>query len=221
MQIIRATSDIDEGAELFISYRPALPFESYDEAQKRLSMWGFICDCSLCLDRKATSEKVLLERKSLNKELLQFLGSENPASNISKARRVLKRLNWSYSAAAKEPGAVRMELWTYYHLLGKILTDAGKPSEAIEMILRGLEAMGFVITANPPRGDAKSSKPELRVRQWGQANWVSVYAFWVLYQAYESIAPENLAAARGYLELAYAMFVGEKDTVLDTFPGLG
>lgn len=221
MQIIRATRDIEADAELLISYKPALPFESYDEAQQRLSSWGFVCDCSLCLDRKATSEKVLLERKSLNKEFFQFLRSENPASNISKARRALKRLNRTYSATAKEPGAVRMELRTHYHLLGKILADAGKPSEAIEMILRGLEAMGFVITANPPRGVAKSSKSELHVRQWGQASWVSVYAFWVLYQAYESIAPENLAAARGYLELAYAMFVGEKDTVLDTFPGLG
>lgn len=134
---------------------------------------------------------------------------------------MLKRLNRTYSAAAKEPGAVRMELWTHYHLLGKILAEAGKPSEAIEMILRGLEALGFVITANPPRGDSKSSKPELRVRRWGRANWVTVDAFRALYQAYKSIAPENLAAAKGYLELAYAMFVGEKDTVLDTFPGLG
>lgn len=218
MQIIRATRDIEAGADLLISYRPALPFEFYDDAKERLGGWGFVCDCALCLDRKTTPKKVLLERKLLSNEILPPMGSRNGASNIAKAQKALDRLNQTYSAPAREPGAIRMELWRHYHLLGQTIA---KPSEAIEMFLRGLEALGFIISARPRRGVAKSSKPELRVTQWGQATWTSVEAFWALNMAYKSIAPQNSAAAREYLELAYAMFVGEKDTVLDTYPGLG
>lgn len=219
MHIVRAARDLEAGAELLVSYKPPLPLESYEEVQHGLRLWGFTCDCALCLDRKETPERVLTERKSLSQKFDRLL--QGGAHDVAKAQKVLDRLSQTFSAAAKQPRALRLELSSPYLALGNVLAAMGKPTKAIEMISRGLEAQGFVISASPRGALAKSSKPDLRVTQWGQSYWFPVHAFLALHRAYKTVAPENLTAARGYLELAYAMCVGEKETILDTFPDLG
>lgn len=218
MLIIRAARDLESGAELLISYQPALPLESYDEAQERVRPWGFICDCALCLDRKATHETVLLKRRAPSRELDQLKGTfqeiDSPRTQL-----MLDQLNETYSAAAKEPGALRLELCGHYHFLATIFAGNGRLSEAFEMSLKGLEAQGFVISAKPPDESGKSSKPEFRIRQWGLSDYSAVLAFWILHLVYKRIAPNNSNTARHYLELAYAMSMGEKETILDTFQG--
>lgn len=220
MLIIRAARDLEAGAELLISYDPPLPLESHDEAQERVRHWGFACDCALCLDKKATHETVLLKRKTLSRELDQLKGRIQK-HDIPKAQCMLDQLNETYSAGAREPGAVRLDLCGHYHFLATILTRMRRFPEAVEMNLKGLEAQGFVISAKPPDGGGKSFKPEFRIRQWGLSDLAAVLAFWALHLAYKRIAPENSKSARNYMELAYAMSVGEKETILDTFPGLG
>lgn len=218
MQIVRAARDLEAGAELLVSYKPPLPLESYDKVQHGLRFWGFTCDCALCLDRKETPERVLTERKSLSQKFDLLL--QGGALNVAKAQKVLDRLGQTYSAAAMQPGALRLELSSPYFALGRALAAMGKPTQAIKMILRGLEAQGFVISASPRGGSEKSSKPELRVTQWGQSYWFPVEAFRALHRVYKTVAPENLTAARAYLELAYAMFVGEKESIRDIYPEL-
>lgn len=220
MQIVRATEDLEEGSELFVCYAYPCDFDSYDEAQKRLNQWGFTCDCALCLDRKATTNKMLMQRKSLLEDLGQLMESRARAGSVSHALKSLEKVNQTYSSAARSPGAVRLELRGPYIGLGAALVSIGRPSDAIEMTLKGLEALGFVISASPPRGRPKSRKPQLLIKQWGVANPISVNAFSTLYQAYKSIAPPLSAVARKYMETAYSMVMGEKDTFLDTFPGI-
>lgn len=218
MQIVRATRDLEAGSELFFWYQSPHEFDSYDEAQKRLDNWGFNCDCALCLERKTTPKSVLLKRTSLWEDLKRFMGSDTQAINIPKAQRTLDKINQTYSTAARDPGGIRLELWDPCFALGRVLLATERAPEAIEMTLKGLEALGFVISASLPGVDPKSSKPELHIRQWGIANPFSVNAFLTLHEAYKRITPQLSAVARIYMEVAYSMVMGEKETILDTFP---
>lgn len=221
MQIVRATRDLEAGAEVYAWYHELSTLQSYDQAQESLSQWGFTCDCALCLDKKVTTEELLMKRVSLLTELAGSMDGKPRTLYLDKAEQTLDRLTKTYSAAAQEPGGVRLELWAPCFAIGETLNTLGKSSEAITMILRGLEALGFVISANPPRGVAKSSKPELRIRQWGLADVFCVGAFRILHEAYKTISPENSKVAREYMEVTYCMVMGERDTVLDTYPDLG
>lgn len=222
MQIVRATRNLDAGTELLISYKGPEDYETYDEAQKRLSGWGFTCDCILCLDRKATPqpEEVLLKRKSLWADFFRYMEIGIKQRNLTKAQRFLDRLDQTYSSAAKKPGAFRLEAWEFCLTLGDMLVCMRNHVEAIEVTLRGLEAIGFVISANPRTGSdvTKSSKAVFRIIQWGLAMPFSISAFRILHLAYKIIAPENAPLARVNMEIAYRIWVGESDTFLDTYP---
>lgn len=140
--------------------------------------------------------------------------------DIRSAQKTVQRLDDTYSSAAKSPGAVRLEVYSPYLTLSQWLMKFKKPYEAFEMTVKGLEALGFIISAGPSGGDPKSSEPELHIRQWGIANPFSVNAFLDLYRAYKTAAPQLAAAARMYAEVAYSMVMGEKETFLDTYHGI-
>lgn len=218
VQIIRATRDLDAETEILVPYTGFGGLESYDKVQELLSHWGFTCDCVLCLDRKATSEEVFLTRKALLRDFNQCVTVKDQPINIPKAQNLVDRLDQTYSAAAKESGAFKLHVWYCCQPLGSVLVVMGNHIEAIEVTLKGLEAIGFVISANPRTGRevTTSSKAELRITQWGLPLPFCVVAFQTLYLAYKTIAPENAEVARGYMEIAYSMWVGEKDTFLDT-----
>lgn len=220
MQIVRATRDLEEGSELFVSYGLPCELHSYEETQERLRKWGFTCDCDLCLDQKVTSKEVMAQRESLRKSLRQFMESQSGEMDIPNAQKTFETLEQTYSATAKIPGAVRMELYMHYFNFGMKLLDVNRPSEAIEATLKGLEALGFVISASPPRRRPKSSNPELLIKQWGVAVPFSADAFLTLHRAYKRIAPQLSVAARTYMEVAYSMVMGEKETILDSFPNM-
>lgn len=218
MQIVRASRDIEEGSELFVSYQDPHEFESYDEAQKRLVTWGFTCECALCLDRKVTSKETMVQRSLLVQDFKQLMDGQVQAADIPNAQDTLEKLGQTYSAAAKSPGAVRLELSDTYFRLVPDLIPMNRPVDVIEMTLRGLEALGFIISACPPRGDSKTSKPELLIRRWGMMKPFSICAFLVLHQEYKRIAPQLSPVARMYMEVAYSMVMGEKETILETYP---
>ncbi|KAL2275525.1 hypothetical protein FJTKL_02023 [Diaporthe vaccinii] len=222
MRIVRATRDLEKGSELFMSYQASFDVDSYEEMQERLRPWGFTCDCALCLDRKATPKEVLMKRDSLLQILMQLLESQSRNMDITYAqlKKTLQSLEQTYSATAKMSGAARPVLWISYFTLGSELLDIEGPSEAIEMTLKGLEALGFVISASPPRWRPESSEPELLINRWGVTNRPTVDAFLALHRAYKKIAPQLSVVARKYMELAYSMVVGEKETILDSYPDM-
>ena len=219
MQIVRATKDLDAGEELFFWYQNPEEFESYDETQEHFEYRGFKCDCALCLDKKSTHRETLLRRFALVQEFQRALGE---MMSVTKAQRVIDQLEKTYSGAAKEPGAVRLELWDPYYGLAIGFLAENRPKEAIEALLKGLEALGFIFTASPSRADRRGSRaPEqLQIKQWGLATYSTPDNFLMLLHAYEKVDPASSAAARKYMEVAYTMVVGERETFADMYPGL-
>lgn len=141
-------------------------------------------------------------------------------TGIPDIQKMLESLEQTYSDTAKAPGAVRPELWVYYFRLGMRLLPLKRSSEAIEVILKGLEALGFVISASPPRGGPKSSEPELLIKQWGMVVPFLPDAFIALHRAYKRVAPQLSDVARTYAAVAYTMVMGEEETIVDSFPDM-
>lgn len=221
-QIVRATRDLAPDTELTFTYLPPSEYDSYAETQKALQNWGFACACPLCLARKATPSTSLARRKALAGDLKRAMGTSHAAPiNIAKARKIVEQTEQTYTSAERAPGAVRLESWDPYIALGRALLSSDRPSEAVEFTVRGLEALGFVIFANPPRkGPAGAQGPELRVLQWGLANKFCIDAFLTLFRAYKIVAPQLVATAKEFVGVAYSVVVGERDTLLDTYPEL-
>ena len=220
MQIIRAARDMDEGTELFFWYQMPVSFQSYSEAQKKLRHWGFTCGCDICLERKSVPKALVAKRTALKHELQGIIGNTPERISFAKALKAIQQLEQTYAATAMKPGDVTFDLWEVYFAVSQGYSEKGNRPEAIDMILKGLEALGFVITACPRRGTAKLKKTELTIVRWGVASDLAVIAFINLAQAYMGVAPELSAAARKYAEIAYTIVVGEKETFLDTYPEL-
>lgn len=214
MQLVRATTDIPAGTELFFPYRHSKPMESYEEVQNGLQTWGFTCDCKLCADSKATPGHLLNKRKVLNTLLKKVLNSPGSV-NAGKARAVLERMGETYPSPSTSP--VRLELWDPYFALGEHLRLSRRLADAVEMFVKGFEALGFSITARLSHGHTKA---EFKVERWGLVNDMVPWAFRRLLEVYKERGPENSGRIRQYVEVSYSMVVGEGVTMAGIFPGL-
>lgn len=218
MQIVRATKDMDVGTELFFTYTDVQTQDYYEDGQKVLEQWGFMCDCALCLSKKSTPREILTRRKTLKENLTALITTAFTTTDVnSMGRRIMRDLENTYPATARKPGSVRIDLIVPYLLLGTMLSGT-RPLEAVEMILKALEASGCVITACPRVGHEKPQRPRLQVQQWGSC-MAETYprAFFDLCRYYEAVAPELSIVAKGYAELAYLMVVGEKETFPEAY----
>ncbi|RSL93841.1 hypothetical protein CDV31_014539 [Fusarium ambrosium] len=213
MQIIRATKDLPAGTELTFVYRSPEPLESYQDVQKSLSGWHFLCGCELCLERKATPDATLEKRRAITENLKRLLNNV-AFSRVARARVLLSELDQTY--VREEPNAPRLELSQHYIALGCHLVEMKQTRAAVAMVVKGLEALGFIIIACPP--GTESTQPKLEVKRWGMSTGHLPWAFFQLYRAYEHLAPELCQVARHYLLLSYSMAVGEKDTCKGTIP---
>ncbi|KAG8157458.1 hypothetical protein KVR01_012842 [Diaporthe batatas] len=202
MQILRATQDLEEGTEILISYESPEAFEGYDDTQERLSIWGFECNCALCRDRQETPKTVDINRDLIRQQILLLHATPAGLLNHARARRLLDELDQTYSPAARQPGAVRLEVAPFRMSQGNVFAASKKLRAMVDMYLEALEAYGFVISARP-----------LRVVQWGLVRIDCFQAFRNLSIAYKLVAPENVGAARGYMRLAYTMVVGEGESM--------
>lgn len=232
VQIVRATKDLEPGSELFFWYKSPVGYYTYEEAQKQLQNWDFTCACALCLARKKTAKTTINERKDLwtkirgvTDDLMEgpmvASGKLRPA-NAKKVKKLLQQLEATYSSDERAPGAVRLELWSLYTEFGETLFRAGEFFEAIEMVVRGFEALGFIVTACPPRLNATphESSAVFQVQQWGVAEESLAAGFSILYRAYKMAVPELAVVVKEYVETAYSIVVGEKDTILECHPEL-
>lgn len=213
MQIVRAARNMEAATELLFCYQQPMPFESYDEAQKKLDNWSFVCHCQLCRERKETTRLALQRRKAAYTSLQRYLNGPR-GTDVAKALKGIESMAETYALT----NTIRLELWDPYFALGASLLLAGKAADAVKMTIKGLEALGYSITSSPPIGDAKH--PKLEVKSWGQTNDYTPWAFLNLFKAYKTLAPGLCAAAKLLVETSYSIVVGENDTVLDIFPEL-
>ncbi|KAI0973665.1 hypothetical protein F4678DRAFT_470909 [Xylaria arbuscula] len=218
VQIVRACQDMPADTELTFAYKNLSPRTTYEEAQKEISNWGFVCACSWCLDRKSTPKKLLSTRKKSLKVIDAVLkkvveSTVMDMSLLEKTRRLLGQADKTYPTG---PGALRLELWDGYFTLGFVLISLDQPRDGIEAILKGLEALGFDIVACPPRGSGK----KLEIRRWGHVENACIRAFLHLFEAYKMVAPELCPKAKQYARVIYGICTGTEVTIGTVYPEL-
>ncbi|XXH04399.1 hypothetical protein Hte_010813 [Hypoxylon texense] len=232
MLIVRACEDMEAGTELRFPYQYPDPDETYEQVQKKFGNWGFACDCALCLDRKRTPRSTVRERKTLQQSLKQVLKPTASAAQVTRAAKILETLEKTYAAtqdAATPPLPPRGELWDPYFALGKLLLDRNKPAEGLEMLLKSLETLGFIVVARPPRdiagGDEEKKKKKdenkkavLEIKHWGYVHDYTMEIFLQILRAYGRLAPELCEVVKEYAGVAYSICVGEKETIGKRYP---
>lgn len=225
MQVIRVTRDLDAGTELFFSYKPPERFFTYEETQNELQSWGFTCACALCLARQKTTGATVKKRKDLwetaGRIMEKFIANTGRvrSAKLKRLKELHKQLEGTYSADERAPDGVRLEICDGYF---KILLLFDNYAEAIEVVKKGLEALGFIITACPPRlnSEPQNGPTGYHMKQWGLADKELLNALMTLFRAYKKLAPELSVAVKNHVETAYGMVVGEKDTILEVYPEL-
>lgn len=216
--IVRACRDLAAGTELRFGYQPPAPRTSYEETQKTLKNWGFVCDCTWCLDRKSATKKDLSTRKPLlvvlDAVLKGITGSRIvDQTRLAKLPRLLKQADKTYP---KRQGAVRLELWDGYFTLGYLLMSLNRSEDGAEATIKGLKALGYDIIACSTQGGKKT----FELQRWGYIHHESVRAFLKLHDAYKAIAPELCPKFKLYAKIVYTICTGSDVTIGTVFPEL-
>jgi hypothetical protein len=218
MQVVRACQDLEADTELCFGYQPPLRHQNYEETQKKLKKWGFVCDCVLCLDKKSTPQGTLERRRALNNMIKLVLKPGASMAQLRQTIAILESLEKTYiPREGVSPVPVpRLELWDPYFALGAQLISKKQLADGLEMLIRGLEALGFVIAACPPRlvTDEKDRKmTTLEIKHWGQATEFIAGAFLGTMPVYEVLAPELRRVAKEYARVAYTICWGENGSI--------
>lgn len=209
--------------ELNFNYTPTTKHATYDETQNKLRSWGFKCDCPLCVARKATSDATLAQRKRLFQKLTKIMGPGIPMQTIKtkRALAVLSEIEATYAKpvrdSAVEPCVVtpRVELSDPYVAVGAALLMKGKPAASINVVVKGLEAVGFDMMATWPGAGGGG---ELTVRSWGVLTEDVALAFLTLFRAYRLTCPQLAGKAKAYLITVCTMLAGEGESASEIFP---
>ncbi|RGP80068.1 hypothetical protein FLONG3_1839 [Fusarium longipes] len=216
VQIIRAARDLPAGTELTFPYRPSTQSESYQAVQKNLAKWGLICDCELCKDRRKTTEAVRVQRKELHDDFMSQLPSDEDF-DFNKATKLLRVIEKTYRG--KPAKQIRWVLADLYAYVGIRCRQDGEFVDAAKMLIKALEAMGFVIAATSPE-DA-GGQPRFEVKHWGMVEHHIPWLFFQLIECYHEINPWLIPAAEHYTRLAYSIIVGESESMWDVLPATG
>ncbi|KAF4999582.1 hypothetical protein FGRMN_2330 [Fusarium graminum] len=216
MQIVRAAQDIPADTELVFSYRATTHSESLQDYQKKLERWDFVCSCELCKDRSKTGDAVRKQRQDLHDKFMEQIPSDEPL-DFAKATQLLRVVEKTYRGKpAKKIRWVLAELYAYIGIRCRQDEDF---VNAAEMIIKALEAMGFVIFATPP-GDA-TAEPRFEVKHWGLVEHFVPWLFFQLVDCYDVINWGLVQAAEHHAKVAYSIIIGEHDSMWDVMPSTG
>ncbi|KAK2752056.1 TPR domain-containing protein [Colletotrichum kahawae] len=210
VMIVRASRDMPAGTELVFCYQSPETGDDYKATQKRLSSWGFTCDCELCLDKKATPKAVFLKRKALREDLIQAItgcGVRTSPAQERKCLRILGELDQCYPS---HEGAPRLEHWDAYVALSRCSLQRGKMRETLERAIKALEAKGFILDNTSLEDIRKGSKPA--IRRWGDVCSYTPNAFLPMSRAYEVLAPQFYKWAKDQARTAHVIYAGEGET---------
>ncbi|KAK4180472.1 hypothetical protein QBC36DRAFT_229583 [Triangularia setosa] len=216
MMILRANQDLPANAEVTIQYLN--PFNP-ERQQVFVKNWAFACDCVMCQDNEQTSDAVVAKRKRLGESLQSMLrlltrrgssssGAGSIASLVRKSSALIAEMEGTYNKPAKE--VPRLVVWKGYRDFACALTlGAGaNPQKIVELSLRALRSLGFVI-----EGGSLGTNQGLVVREWGFIGdglldcWMCLKAAYVETRSYELAL-----AAEGYAKVCYKILFGEDET---------
>ncbi|KAK0726200.1 hypothetical protein B0T21DRAFT_371164 [Apiosordaria backusii] len=218
MMIVRATEDLPVNTEITIQYLSHL---TPQRQQKFVQNWAFACDCALCQDGDQTSDAVIAKRSRLAESLQSVLrpltrcgsygGTGSIANVIRKSSALLAELEGTYTKPVEE--VPRIALWGGYRDVACALTLPGQgiapnPQKAVELGLKALQCLGFVI-----EGGSLGTNQDLVVKKWGFMGNGLLDCWMCLKNAYYKTGSHELAlAADGYAKVCYRIQFGEDET---------
>lgn len=211
MMVVRASRDMQAGSEVTFWYHSP----SEKGSQEKHKHWGFVCECAICLDARATDIAVVSKRQKLLGDLDQVVKS--PALRrveIRKIERLIHALNNSYTKPAKD--VPRLLLWDPQLLLVRLYAAQNKAAKVVEAAAKVLFFLGFVVVG------ADSSQRCFEISEWGLMTDYSVETFLHIHSAFNSMGAQmDLARAENYAKTAYKILVGEDDTFKASYGSLG
>ncbi|KAL6915442.1 hypothetical protein FSST1_006937 [Fusarium sambucinum] len=196
MQIVRAARDIPAGTELTFAYRASKSSESHKSTQ----------------DYQA----VRVQRQELHSDFSNQLPMDQPF-DFDKAVKLLKAVEKTYRG--KPAKQIRWLLCDIYSYVGIRCRQDGDFVEAAEMLIKALEAMGFVIYATTP-GTARGQS-RFEVKHWGMMELHVPWLFFQLIECYDEIDPQLVQPAEHYARLAYSIIVGEGESMWEVLSATG
>jgi len=218
MMTVRAARDMKAGTEITVSYAEA-PVNSHDR-QHCHKHWGFVCDCSYCLDLEAATMDMLVQRRDALARLVTLVqktvaGEEAPTKEFeSEVDRLLEEVEKGYEKSKPATEVPRFLVWhicfeiaLYYHDL--------KMAQAGKYALVALKSLGFCIEAwDPTSATSQDTNKTLSIKQWGVALNDNVPESWIILRdSYYRLGEMDLArAAEGYTKTAYKIMFGENET---------
>jgi hypothetical protein len=205
MIIVRASRDLAPDTEILTGY--GMPSaDGYDGLQRKFQHYGFECDCDMCQDYRDTSKETHLKRNRLVAEASEEI-ERITRPKTAKVEAIVKRLAACYTRPALE--APRLGLWDIQLALAEKYFIYHKPRKAVELGLKGLESLGYVIQGG---GLPYESGTTLKVIQWGLMMPLVLRCWVLLSISYQLVAPELEAQAKAYAKITYRVCIGEDET---------
>ncbi|KAG5655692.1 hypothetical protein KAF25_009191 [Fusarium avenaceum] len=216
IQIVRAARDMPAGTELLFPYRPSGSSEPYQRVQQELAKWAFTCACEMCKDRGKTSDAVVKQRRDLKRDFMNQLPGDEPF-DLPKAMRLMKGVEKTYRG--KPAKQIRWVLAEVYAYIGIRARQEGYFVDATKMLIKALEAHGFVIYATDP--GAVTAEPRFEVKHWGMMEHVIPWLFFQLIECYDQVNMALVPVVAHYAEVTYSVIVGEKISIWEVMPSTG
>lgn len=202
MMIVRASQDMEPGTEITFWYdNPDTLITK--ELGERFRHWGFVCQCAICLDAKATDAEVFKKRKQLVEKLIKaFKPSTLLPIEIGNIERLLAALNETYNQAAEH--VPRLLLWDFQLALTRIYASQNNVGESMKSAVKVLTLFGFVVAG------ADSSQTRFTIVKWGVLVDQLVKIFLNVQAAFMAMgAREDSERAKEYAKITYKILVGE------------
>jgi hypothetical protein len=206
--IVRAARDMKSGEELTWGY--VSPSLSQEERQKKLSHWGFVCDCQLCEAERATPKEKQRKRATLLKKLEAIFANSTQwqssmtlsSKDLEKSIKLLNELKETYAfPPSKQP---RFTLFEPFLGLARCYRRQNRPHDVIAMANEALASLGF---------EFQKVDQHLRIVRWGFLNRHVVETFRHLENAYRTFGNKKFKDdTAAFARKAYAILEGESES---------
>lgn len=200
MMIVRASRDLEPRTEITFWYQSPLDSDAKD-LQEKLKFWGFVCDCALCTDSRATKAAVSTRRQNLRKDLTRAFEDPNGIMT-DKIDRMLAGLKKTYTRPADE--VPRLQLWDLQLSLTLAYATQENMIKCLESARNALLSLGFIVVG------ADSSSTSFAVVKWGLLTYGVVELFMHAAGAFRIMGTKEKARhAEEYAKTAYKIEFGE------------
>lgn len=211
MMIVRASRDLEAGTEITFWYH--IPdSDSGKVMDEKHKQWGFVCQCALCLDARATDATTFKKRQKIRENLkIVFESSALSRLPIERIERLLDALNQTYTKPAET--VPRLLIWDPQLALTRMYAAQNKTDKMVESAAKVLTSLGYVIVG------ADSSQMRFAIVKWGLMMDLLVEAFVHLQTAFATKgAMEDSERAKMYAKTAYRILVGEDVSFQTSYP---